>query len=73
MGTPTFEKNDVVDVKKGAVTYRHVWIRKAEGGRYEGTYRTKARGGNPATRNSVAFTGAQVTASYEKILARYGE
>jgi hypothetical protein len=73
MGTPTFDKNDVVDVKKGAVTCHHVWIRKAEGDRYEGTYRTKARKGNPTTHGRVSFTGDQVIAWYEKILARYGE
>lgn len=72
-GTPSFEVGDVVDVKKGAVTFRQVWIRETNNDRYEGTYRVKARGGNPAHTNRVAFSGTQVTAYYEKILARYGE
>jgi hypothetical protein len=73
LGTPTFEKNDVVDVKKGAVTYRHVWIRKVKDGRYEGTYGTKPSKSRPRVHNRVSFTGDQVIASYPPILARYGE
>lgn len=69
----TFEVNDVVDVKKGAVTYSQVWIRKTDNGVYEGTYRLKARGGNPAGRGRVRFRGHEVTAAYPKVWARYGE
>ena len=72
--TPTFEVTDVVDVKKGAVTFSRVWIRKVhEDGTYEGTYRARARGGNPTYTGRVKFTGGQVTAFYEKIFARYNE
>jgi hypothetical protein len=71
--TPTFEKDDVVDVTRGAVTYRQVWIREvAEDGALVGTYRMKARGGNPAYTNRVRFKATEVTAWYEKIFARHG-
>lgn len=73
MTTPIFEVDEVVDVKRGAVSYRRVRVRNAANGSYEGTYRVKAKNGNPAYTNTVRFTGAQVTACYYKVLARYGD
>lgn len=73
MSGPTFEIDDVVDVMKGAITYRKVTIRKAEADRYEGTYFAKARYGNPPTKGRVSFVGNQVVAIYPEIFARTSE
>lgn len=69
----SFEKDDVVDVKRGAVTYRRVWIRAvADDGTLTGSYRTQARRNHPAHTGRVSFRPAEVTAWYPKVFSRYG-